>query len=346
MRGSSLPPGLRFPTGGILGSHLILSGLYLASSTQSFSVWALNLDTLIWKRLETHALTKGSWNRAVIQPETARLLVFGNMQANLAEDYGRRAINVDHVSVISLETFGIYQPPRMEVPTSVQEIGLTTLEEKLISDFEVVCDDGRKIRCSREILRRRWPWFAEEEKSVTDKAVQALRDLGASSTPPTPASTFGPDIQTSFIPARLTPRQLHLPEPFPICVAFVQYLYTLSLATPLQLKSPVLSSLLFLAKQYKLERLSKLVVHALHERLDRSIALGVYEIATLCGEKELQVRALKLVVVSFFCRSDLRLTFAVCEESRTNCKHVITPSRTIRSLPANAPRTGGGLSWG
>jgi len=99
-------------------------------------------------------------------------------------------------------------------------------------------------------------------------------------------------------PAKLTPTYLDLPEPFPVCVAFVQYFYTLSLSTPLQNRAPVLSALLFLAKQYKIGRLAELVVHALHERLDSSNAVGVYEIATLSGQQNLQVRALNVIHVS------------------------------------------------
>ena len=99
-------------------------------------------------------------------------------------------------------------------------------------------------------------------------------------------------------PAKLTPTYLDLPEPFPVCVAFVQYFYTLSLSTPLQNRAPVLSALLFLAKQYKIGRLAELVVHALHERLDSSNAIGVYEIATLSGQQNLQVRALNVIHVS------------------------------------------------
>jgi hypothetical protein len=102
----------------------------------------------------------------------------------------------------------------------------------------------------------------------------------------------------AFNPARLNATNLDLPEPFPVCVAFVQYFYTLSLSTQLQNRAPILSALLFLAKQYKIVRLAELVVHALHERLDGSNAVGVYEIATLSGQQNLQVRALNMIHVS------------------------------------------------
>ncbi|WVQ85881.1 hypothetical protein IAT38_008049 [Cryptococcus sp. DSM 104549] len=287
MRGSSQPPGLRFPTGGIVGNYFILCGLYLASVSGSFSIWALNLDTMSWKHLEPAVLATGSWNRAVVWPEKARVLVFGNTQFDLSADYSRRAVNLDHIAVISLEAFGIYPPPNLVVPPKVQQVGLSLLDEKLASDFEVVCDDGRRVKCSRRILSERWEWFAEQERELADKARGVVADA--------PAVDINDTLLGSFTPARLAPTSLTLSEPFPVCVALVQYFYTLSLATPLQNRAPVLSALLFMSKQYNIERLNRLVVHALHERLEASIAVGIYEIATLAGEQALQVRALNMI---------------------------------------------------
>lgn len=290
MRGSSQPPGLRFPTGGIIGNHLVVCGLYLASTSAAFSVWALDLTTMIWRHIEPAALSTGSWNRAVLWQEGAKLIVFGQLDNDLSADYGKRAVNLDHVAIISLEAYGIYQPPRLEVPAKVQEMGLSMLDEKLASDFDVVCDDGRKIKCSRRLLAERWAWFAEEEEKM-----QALGDgIMAES----PSVDINDTLLGSFNVAQLTPTRLTIPEPFPVCVALVQYFYTLSLSTPLQNRAPVLSALLFLAKQYKIDRLAKLVVHSLHTRLEPSVAVGVYEIATLSGEQNLQVRALSMIHVS------------------------------------------------
>lgn len=290
LRGSTQPPGLRFPTAGIVGNHFILCGLYLATSSAAFSIWALNLETMAWKHLEPTILSTGSWNRAVVWPEAAKVLVLGNPQNDLASDYGRRSVNLDHIAVISLETYGIYRPPKLEVPVKIQETGLSMLDEKLASDFEVVCDDGRRIRCSRKLLSDRWHWFAEQEAILRNRAESAVNSI--------PALDINDTLLGSFTPATLTPTSLNVPEPFPVCVALVQYFYTLNLSTPLQNRAPVLSALLFLAKQYKIERLRGLVIHALHERLDPSVAVGVYEIATLSGEQNLQVRALNMIHVS------------------------------------------------
>lgn len=289
MTGTAQPPGLRFPTGGIVGNHFILCGLYLASTSAAFSVYALNLETLTWRHLEPGILATGSWNRAVIWADKAKLLVFGNQDSDLASDYGRRAVSVDHMAVVSLETFGIYTPPKLEVAPKLQEAGLTMLDENLASDFEVVCDDGRRIKCSKRLLLERWSWFAAQERELKAKAAGVVSDIPVD---------INDTLLGAFNPARLESTHLTLPEPFPVCVAFVQYFYTLSLSTPLQNRAPVLSALLFLAKQYKIDRLARLVVHALHERLDNTNAVGVYEIATLTGQQNLQVRALNMMHVS------------------------------------------------
>ncbi len=64
MTGTVLPPGLRFPTGAICGTHLIFAGTYLAHSYQSYSIWALDLKTMAWSRLDPgSALSSGSWFR-------------------------------------------------------------------------------------------------------------------------------------------------------------------------------------------------------------------------------------------------------------------------------------------
>lgn len=288
MSGSSQPPGLRFPTGGIVGNHFILCGLYLASTSAAYSVYALNLDTLAWRHLEPAVLATGSWNRAVLWPEQAKLLVFGNRKLDLSEDYGRRAVNLDNMAVIALGTYGIYAPPRLTLPLKAQEVGLAMLEEHLVSDFEIICEDGRRIPCSRAMLSERWSWFAKQESSLADQTSDIV------SNPPIESD----QTLLTFSPASLRPTHLHLSEPFAVCIAFLQYLYTLTLSRPVQLRGPTLASLLFLAKQYDIPHLASLVSHALHDRLDMSNAVGIYEIATLGGMQSLQVRALGMIHVS------------------------------------------------
>ncbi|CAK5284139.1 unnamed protein product [Mycena citricolor] len=261
MTGPSLPPGLRFPSGAILGNHLIIAGIYLAHSYQSFSIWVLDLTTMAWSRIDPgKAVESGSWFRGCLWPEGNRFFVFGNRNGNLVDDYNRRLLSWEHVAVVDLEAFGIYQPPSLRLDVPMQEMGLAALEEGVLADFEVICDDGRKIRCSRKLLEERWPWFKEQRLKLLQNAMGAMEALPSAggmhvSLPSLPGNL--PDGQRPD--PRLTPRALHLSEPYPITLALLQYLYSTALLTPLQTAPAVLSQLLVISTNYKLDHLSSLL---------------------------------------------------------------------------------------
>jgi leucine-zipper-like transcriptional regulator 1 len=302
MTGASLPPGLRFPTGAIIGTHLIIAGTYLAHSYQSFSIWALDLVTMTWSRIDAGtALTSGSWSRGCLWEDGAKLLIFGNRAGNLVEDYNRRLLSWDHVAYIDLEAFGIYQPPRLALDLRAQELGLAALEEGVLADFEIICDDGRKIKCSRKALEDRWPWFKEQRKIYLTAAARALETLPASTSADIPLPVRRPimpegisEVQQDALESRpdprLTPRSFHLSEPYAITMALLQYIYSLALITPLQHAPPVLSALLLLATTYNMPHLESLVKHAMHKALSPGSSVGVYEVATLCDCQSLQIR--------------------------------------------------------
>ncbi|GAC98987.1 regulatory protein ral2 [Pseudozyma hubeiensis SY62] len=128
MGGVTLPPGLRFPTGAILGPYLLISGTYLANATQSFSIWALHLPTMVWSRIESGStLSTGSWNRALLWPGKNRLIVVGHKERDLVSDYNHRQTNWDHVVVLELEAWGIYQPPMSAFSEQAVQLGLDKL---------------------------------------------------------------------------------------------------------------------------------------------------------------------------------------------------------------------------
>ncbi|GAC72899.1 kelch repeat-containing proteins [Moesziomyces antarcticus T-34] len=128
MGGVTLPPGLRFPTGALLGPYLLISGTYLANATQSFSIWALHLPTMVWSRIESgSALSTGSWNRALLWPAKNRLVVVGHKERDLVSDYNHRQTNWDHVVVLELEAWGIYQPPASPLSEAAVQLGLDKL---------------------------------------------------------------------------------------------------------------------------------------------------------------------------------------------------------------------------
>lgn len=307
MTGTMLPPGLRFPTGAICGTHLIFAGTYLAHSYQSFSIWALDLQTMSWSRLDPGiTLSQGSWFKGCLWTQplsgSSKFVIFGNSAGNLVEDYNRRLLSWDDVAIIDLEAFGIYQPPKVTLDIKAQELGLAALEEELLADFEVVCDDGRKIRCSRKVLEARWPWFKEQRRLLVLAATKAVESIPASESdvpmpPPSNANDEDPSIHSEDdnnlldrIDPRLTPRSLLLSEPYPITLALLQYFYTLSLLTQLQHAPAVLSQLLLLSVTYNIHHLQALVKHAMHRALTPTTCVGVYEVATLCGCQSLQIR--------------------------------------------------------
>ncbi|KAF8644403.1 hypothetical protein AX16_008464 [Volvariella volvacea WC 439] len=416
MTGTTFPPGLRFPTGAILGTHLIIAGTYLAHSYQSFSIWVLDLQTMTWSRIDPgRAIETGSWFRGCLWAEENKFLIFGNKKGNLVEDYNRRLLSWDHVAVVDLEAFGIYQPPSLKLDIRMQELGLAALEEKVFMDFEIVCDDGRRIPCSRKLLEERWSWFKRQRVEFEKKAKDVLQTLPSSnmhvplpdlatagtsatgalsgitngplspegtstpadwelvngvngigelmmngighgssptlngttingdvspqhspidphhtissingsisSSPPSAISTVPPvplslststtapsssppsasvpthsSTSSSIIDPRLTPRQFHLSEPYPITLALIQYFYTLSLITPLQHAPAVLSQLLVLSTNYDIDHLRELVKHAMHRALSNATSVGVYEITSLCNCRSLQIRALRTIM--------------------------------------------------
>ncbi|BGP40240.1 hypothetical protein JCM10449v2_004198 [Rhodotorula kratochvilovae] len=325
MTGAALPPGLRFPTGTIIGRHLLVFGTFLSSAANNFSIWALDLgpagakgvrervargEKLEWMRIDPGSvLARGSWNRAVGWGNT--VVVLGDRERDIAADYDHRQTNFAHLAVVDLESFGIYQPPPLPLPLEAQALGLYTLSQPYLADFEIVCSDGKRLGCSRQVLVERWPWFkaklddfrqrassvqsAQQKREADSAAAAAASDAAESSDEVNggeSSSTRTTDEQ------RLTPRTLDLPEPSAVVQAFLQYLHTLTLCTPLQLHPPVLSALVVFAKTYDDDALRAWCVHALHGVLEGEAAAAplVYEAATVAGCTALQIRALRTML--------------------------------------------------
>ncbi|KZT73774.1 galactose oxidase [Daedalea quercina L-15889] len=298
MTGTSFPPGLRFPTGAILGTFFIVAGTYLSQTYQSFSIWALDLINMSWSRIDPgSALATGSWFRSCLWPAANRFVVFGNRHGNLVEDYNRRLLSWEHVTCIDLEAFGIYQPPPLVLDIPSQELGLAAFEEGTLADFEIICDDGRKIRCSRKLLEERWPWFKEQRKlfvQAAQRETEAMEPIPQHV--PLPELPGAYDGQEPRPDPRLTPRSFSLSEPYPITLALVQYFYSMALITPLQHAPAVLSQLLLLSSTYELVHLQSLVKHAMHRALSYATSVGIYGVSTLCSCRSLQIRALRVVM--------------------------------------------------
>ncbi|QRW27604.1 hypothetical protein RhiXN_02199 [Rhizoctonia solani] len=289
LTGTSLPPGLRFPTGALLGTHLLIAGTYLAHTFQSYSLWALDLRTYSWSRIDPGAaLSHGSWGRGVVWGNGGRFVVFGNREGNLVEDYNRRLLGWGDVAYVDLEAFGVYSPPRrmfsaptppilateVAVDISCQDpaqthallpviANLRMLHQEQLTDFEIVADDNRRIKCSSAVLEARWGWFRRQRQLFRKKAQRVEAELSrdpmrARSSSRSGVSEIGEehsfanmdDRELAELDPRLSSRELRLSEPYAVTLALLQYLYGLTLVTSLQHAPPVLSALLLIACTY------------------------------------------------------------------------------------------------
>ena len=159
--GPTQPPGLRFPTGAVVGHHLIIAGTFLAQQNSSFAIWALDLSQaprggkLAWQKIDPGSIMGdcASWTKAFVWRNT--VVVLGDRDREITADYDHRQLNWTHCAFVDLEAFGIYQPPLQLLSPSLQQAGLDWLSMTGGQDFEIVAADGNRFGCSRRILPRK-----------------------------------------------------------------------------------------------------------------------------------------------------------------------------------------------
>ncbi|KAL8866269.1 MAG: hypothetical protein Q9174_006398, partial [Haloplaca sp. 1 TL-2023] len=211
------PPGLRFPNGGVLDNHFVVSGTYLTSSKQEYALWALDLKTLTWSRIDAggNVFSQGSWNRGVLWPRRNTFVILGNRKRSLVEDYNHRRINFSNICMVELEAFGLYDNPRRAWPTlsnpsfsapvipstlrprqptfggrpysnAAKDLGQMALAFRELSDMDLLAIGGERIPVNSHLLSRRWgPYF-----------VQLLNESSQTGTS-TAASTYQADSNSS-----------------------------------------------------------------------------------------------------------------------------------------------------
>lgn len=164
----------------------------------------------------------------------------------------------------------------------------------MLSDFDVICSDDVRLPCSRKVLEDNWPWFKTELEASIARIEDGLPLVDASSA----SNGTSAGVSNGTAERRVDLRQLYLPENSTVGLAILQYFYSHNLITPLQHLTPVLVSMLIFAREYELENLRALVVHALHGLLSSNPASAatVYEAAALAGCIALQARALKMMM--------------------------------------------------
>lgn len=195
MHSQASPPGLRFPNGGIINGHFVVSGTYLTSSKQEYALWALDLKTLTWGRIDAggSVFGHGSWNRGILWPRRSTFVILGHRKRSLVDDYNHRRINFSHVCLVELEAFGLYNNPSRTSPTSgyksysspsvpaslqlklaqlttsgrplsaaSDELGKVALSLHEMSDMELQAVGGERIPVNSRLLARRWgPYFIQ-----------------------------------------------------------------------------------------------------------------------------------------------------------------------------------------
>ncbi|KAJ6015474.1 hypothetical protein N7540_010065 [Penicillium herquei] len=195
MQSQASPPGLRFPNGGIINGHFVVSGTYLTSSKQEYALWALDLKTLTWGRIDAggSVFGQGSWNRGILWPRRSAFVILGHRKRSLVDDYNHRRINFSHICLVELEAFGLYNNPSRtsstsgyksysspSVPASLQqklaqlttsgrplsaasdELGKLALSLHEMADMELQAVGGERIPVNSRLLSRRWgPYFIQ-----------------------------------------------------------------------------------------------------------------------------------------------------------------------------------------
>ncbi|KAJ4406200.1 hypothetical protein N0V82_010168 [Gnomoniopsis sp. IMI 355080] len=211
------PPGLRFPNGGVIDTYFVVSGTYLTSSKQEYALWALDLRTLQWMRIDAggSVFKEGSWNRGVLWNRRNTFVILGHRKRSLVDDYNHRRINFTNVCMVELEAFGFYDNPRKVSPMSgfisasspyngpglslarkagqtaggrfhsraSEELGEKALAMRELADMDILCIGGERIPINSRIVARRWgPYFVQllrEGTAMQDGSdAMTLRSLG------------------------------------------------------------------------------------------------------------------------------------------------------------------------
>ncbi|TKA72230.1 hypothetical protein B0A55_07302 [Friedmanniomyces simplex] len=178
------PPGLRFPNGGIIDHHFVVSGTFLTASKQEYALWALDLRTLTWSRIDAGGsiFSQGSWNRGVLWGRRNSFVILGNRKRSLVDDYNNRRINFSNICVVELEAFGLFDNARRVDPTSgfvsasaslpqangdfsacgrqlsyvAEELGALSLAVRELADMDLLANDGTTIPVNSRLIARRW----------------------------------------------------------------------------------------------------------------------------------------------------------------------------------------------
>ncbi|KAI9851677.1 MAG: hypothetical protein M1824_002573 [Vezdaea acicularis] len=222
MGGDFSPPGLRFPNGGVIDSHFVVSGTYLTSSKQEYALWALDLRSLTWSRIDAGGsiFSQGSWNRGVLWHRRNTFVILGNRKRSLVEDYNHRRINFSNLCMVELEAFGLYDNPRRAAPLSAfnsasspvapalplksplvaggrphshaaEDLGKAALALRELTDMDLLAVGGERVPVNSRLVARRWgPYF----NTLLREGAMAAQDTGDTATLRSDTATLRPGL--------------------------------------------------------------------------------------------------------------------------------------------------------
>ncbi|KAJ6152797.1 hypothetical protein N7497_007116 [Penicillium chrysogenum] len=303
MQSQASPPGLRFPNA-------------------RYALWALDLKTLTWGRIDAggSVFGQGSWNRGVLWPRRNSFVILGHRKRSLVDDYNHRRINFSHVCLVELEAFGLYNNPCRTSPTSGYKSYSSSsvpasLQKKLVqltSGGRPLLWGGERISVNSRVLTRRWgPYFIQLLRESSEGGIADVATLRPAQIHPSRNSSItitpsiGSDATTlvnQSVPSKSLlenleapsahslaptsrPRVLYLPHTILTLQVLVQYLYTSALPPAgNSLCTPqILCSLLQLARPYQIDGLLEATVERLHQVLDGRNAAAVFNAAAMAA---------------------------------------------------------------
>ncbi|KAF9111565.1 hypothetical protein BGX27_004755 [Mortierella sp. AM989] len=258
-----LPPGLRFPQAHVYQNQLVLTGtLIIPGNAPTLAIYTLNLTSDKWERLETGPMLQtGSWNRTLLHSATGTLFIFGNHESNPDQDYSSRTQHHDHIMMVDLQAYGLYERPIPSFLPSAQDLGQDLLMDSCFSDMHIASVNGKLFDANSTVLAARWPEFATMLLS----------------------------------PPYVTPLVLELPVPDEVVPIFLHYIYTGALPLNGTITPGVADHLLILARQYELNGLHALTLDVLHQSATIN-PVRIHSCALMAGELGLQARAVSLAM--------------------------------------------------
>ncbi|GAB7358467.1 hypothetical protein MBLNU230_g2531t1 [Neophaeotheca triangularis] len=231
MQSTVSPPGLRFPNGGVIDNHFVVSGTFLTSSKQEYALWALDLRTLTWSRIDAGGsiFSQGSWNRGVLWSRRNCFVILGNRRRSLVDDYNNRRINFSNVCLVELEAFGLYDNPRRTAPTSgylsasadllphaqgdtsvygrqltpaAEELGERCVDLREVADMDFFAIDGTRIPVNSRLIAQGWgPSFTnllrESLASAAETDTATLRAGGRAHASRNSSITITPSVTSN-----------------------------------------------------------------------------------------------------------------------------------------------------